>query len=183
MLKPRDFVLAVMVVTVSQIASAQKPITQSTTVKTSGTIVSIDSSTRTVVLRTSNGEEDAYVMGPEVKRFNELKVGDKVNASYVESIVVTVQPPGAAAKPSTASAAVTAGTGKTPGATLATQLTATVTVKAINPAAPAVTVTTADGRTVTRKIENKKNLEGIKIGDKLDLTYTQAVLLSVEHAK
>jgi Cu/Ag efflux protein CusF len=62
-------------------------------------------------------------------------------------------------------------------------LTTTVTVKAVDPAVPSITVTTADGRTVTRKIENKKNLEGIKAGDKLDLTYTQAVLVNVEHSK
>jgi hypothetical protein len=48
---------------------------------------------------------------------------------------------------------------------------------------PSITVTTADGRTVTRKIENKKNLEGIKVGDKLDITYTQSVMLSAEAAK
>jgi hypothetical protein len=48
---------------------------------------------------------------------------------------------------------------------------------------PSVTVTTADGRTVSRKIDNKKNLEGIKVGDKLDLTYTQSVLMSAEQSK
>jgi hypothetical protein len=59
----------------------------------------------------------------------------------------------------------------------------TVTVKAINPSVPSVTVVTADGRTITRKIENKKNLEGLKVGDKADITYTQALLMSVTAAK
>jgi hypothetical protein len=62
-------------------------------------------------------------------------------------------------------------------------VTTTVSVKAIDPSVPSITVTTADGRTVTRKIENKKNLEGIKVGDKLDITYTQSVMLSAETAK
>ena len=48
---------------------------------------------------------------------------------------------------------------------------------------PSVTVTTVDGRTVTRKIEDKKNLEGVKVGDRLDITYTQAVMASAERAK
>jgi hypothetical protein len=62
-------------------------------------------------------------------------------------------------------------------------VTTTVGVKAIDPSVPSITVSTADGRTVTRKIENKKNLEGIKVGDKLDITYTRALLVSAEPAK
>jgi hypothetical protein len=43
-------------------------------------------------------------------------------------------------------------------------------------------VTTDDGRVVTRKIENKKNIENLKPGDKIDITYTQALVTSVEAA-
>ena len=46
-----------------------------------------------------------------------------------------------------------------------------------------VTVKTADGRTITRKVENPKNLEGVSPGDKIDLTYTQAALIEVAPAK
>jgi hypothetical protein len=44
-------------------------------------------------------------------------------------------------------------------------------------------VTTSDGRTVTRKVDKKSNLEGVKPGDKIDITYTEALLTSVERAK
>jgi hypothetical protein len=40
----------------------------------------------------------------------------------------------------------------------------TVTVKAIDAAVPSVTVATDEGRVVTRKIENKKNLENLQAG-------------------
>jgi hypothetical protein len=59
----------------------------------------------------------------------------------------------------------------------------TVTVKAIDPNLPSITVTTPDGRTVTRKVENKKNLDGVKVGDLIDITYTRAFLTSVERAQ
>ena len=61
--------------------------------------------------------------------------------------------------------------------------TRTVTVKAVDLQTPSITVVTDDGRTVTRKVENKKNLEGVKVGDKIDITYTQAVVVAVEPAK
>jgi hypothetical protein len=45
-------------------------------------------------------------------------------------------------------------------------------------------VLTDDGRTVTRMIRGtRKNLEGIKVGDKLDLTYTEAVVMTAEALK
>ena len=47
---------------------------------------------------------------------------------------------------------------------------------------PSITVTTPDGRTVTRKVE-EKNLEGVNVGDMIDVTYTRAVLLSIDRAQ
>jgi hypothetical protein len=70
-----------------------------------------------------------------------------------------------------------------PAGTVATQEKATVTVKAVDPAVPSITVTTADGRVVTRKVEDKKNIANVKPGDKIDITYTRAVLASVQEAK
>ena len=46
-----------------------------------------------------------------------------------------------------------------------------------------ITVTTPDSRTVTRKVENKKNLEGVKVGDQIDITYTRSLLTAIERAK
>jgi len=183
MLKTPSVLLALALLSSGSIANAQKPITKANTIKSSATIQSIDSTQRIVVLRTDKGEEDAFVLGPDVTRFNELKVGDRINFTYVESVVVTVLKPGSATSSSTAAASVVPGKGKLPGATLSQQLTTTVTIKAIDPSVPSVTVTTADGRTVTRKIEDKKNLEGVKVGDRLDITYSQAVMASAERAK
>lgn len=181
--KSRYFLGALVLLATSQLAQAQQPVTRTNTIKATATIVAIDSTLRIVTLRTASGEEDSLAVAPDVKRFNELKVGDRINMTYMESAVVTVQPPGTAPKPSTVGGGVTPGSGKSPSATAAAQVTTTVSVKAIDPAVPSITVTTADGRTVTRKIENKKNLEGIKVGDKLDITYTRAVMLSAEAAK
>ena len=44
------------------------------------TITAIDQKSRSVTLR-SVGDEDTFTAGPEVVRFNQLKVGDKINAT------------------------------------------------------------------------------------------------------
>ena len=59
----------------------------------------------------------------------------------------------------------------------------TVTVKAIDPSVPSITVTTPDGRTITRKVDDKKNIEGLSAGDQIDITYTRALLTEVQRAK
>ena len=58
-------------------------------------------------------------------------------------------------------------------------MTATVTINAIDPKVPSVTITTEDGKTMSFKVENPKNLEGVKVGDQVEITYTQALAISV----
>jgi hypothetical protein len=36
---------------------------------------------------------------------------------------------------------------------------------------------------ITRKIEDKAKLAAVKVGDKIDITYTQALLVGIEPAK
>ncbi len=158
-------------------------VTKGKTVTATATIQAIDSTTRRVTLRTDKGEEDTYTVGPEVARFNEFKVGDKVKMTYYESIVYQVRKPGDTANVADDTAAFNRAKGALPAGTLATQEKMTVTVKAVDPAVPSVTVTTEDGRTVTRMIENKKNIAGLKPGDRIDITYTQALVTSVERSK
>lgn len=166
------------------VAGAQPPpVTKSASVTGTATIQAIDSTTRTITLRNDKGEEDAFIVGPEVKRFNELKVGDKVKMTYYESLVLQVLKPGEKFDKASTDAAVSRAKSALPSGTVSMQDKLTVTVKAIDPAVPSITVTTADGRTVTRKIENKKNIEGIKVGDQIGITYTRALVTSIEAAK
>ena len=162
---------------------AQQPITKMMKSSTStATIQAIDSTARTVVLRDESGEEDTYSVGPQMTRFDELKVGEKVKTTYYESVVLQIRKPG---QPDATSVdfARTAGTGALPSGTTAMQEKMTVTVKAIDQDLPSITVGTPDGRTVTRKVDDKKNLAGVSVGDLVDITYTRAVLMSVERAK
>jgi hypothetical protein len=160
---------------------AQKPVTEMASVEVTTTIVGIDKTTRLVTIKGPDGLLDTIYAGPDVKRFDELKVGDKVTFRYSESIVYQLRKPGqpAAAAPAY-DPVVTRGTGPRPGGTIADQVTTTVTVKAIDLKAPSVTVLTEDGRTVSFKVDNKKNLEGVKVDDKVEITYTTAIMISVK---
>ena len=169
------------VVSVGAQGQDEKAVTRQNQVAATATVTKIDQATRSITLRTQNGDEDTFTVGPEVKRFNELKVGDTIRATYYESLVFQLRKPGTAAAPV---AAVAGGRLKdAPGGALGAQMTTTVTVKAVDINAPSITVETPDGRTLTRRVADKKNLEGVKAGDRIDITYSQAVVVSAEPAK
>ena len=156
-----------------------KPVVKEQQVTATATIKAIDQATRSITLRAENGDEDTFTVGPRVERFSQLKAGDTIRVTYMESMVFQVAKPGA---PAATSGAV-AGGGRlkdVPGGALATHESASVTVKAVDAAAPSITVETSDGRTVTKKIADKKNLEGVKAGDRIDITFSRALIVSAE---
>jgi len=147
------------------------------------TIQAIDQTSRTITLRNDKSEEDTYSVSPAVARFNELKVGQKVRMTYYESMVFQVLKPGQTASPASFEAALNRAKSALPAGTVATQEKMTVTVNSVDMAVPSITVITPDSRTVTRKVEDKKNLEGVKAGDRIEITYTQALVTAVEAGK
>jgi Cu/Ag efflux protein CusF len=155
-------------------------VTQGEIVEMTAGIVAIDHDARLITLEDEEGEIEEIYASPEVKRFDELKVGDKVTFRYYESIVSRIRKPGESAPAPSGEPTLVRGTGAKPSGTVSQQLTATVTITALDASVPSVTVKTEDGRTMSFKIEDKKNLEGVKVGDRVDITYTAAVMITVK---
>jgi hypothetical protein len=179
----RTMLAAIVCLAAPALVLAQEPVSKTNVIKSSSTIQAIDTTSRTITLRDEKGNEDTFAVGEGVQRFNELKVGQRVNVTYYESLVLQLVKPGEKGGGESLEAALNRAKGALPAGSIATQEKATVTVKAVDMAIPSITVTTPDGRTVTRKIEQKKYLEGVKPGDKIDITMTRAFVTSVENAK
>lgn len=162
-------------------ALAQKPVSMAETVSESFTIEAIDSANRMVTLKDKDGLFEDVWCGPEVQRFEALKVGDKVTFRYHESLVSAIKPSTAAPKAPTA-AAMTRTPGKAPGGTISQQMVAVVTIAAIDAKTPAITITNDHGHKMSFRVEDPKNLTGYKVGDKVEITYTQALAVSVTPA-
>ena len=160
----------------------KKPVVTTATVTRTITIEAIERSQRLITFRDDAGVLETVVAGPAITRFDELKVGDKVTLRYYESMVLQLKKEGPSAR-DTGEVATTRGTGKSPSGTMAQQITMTVTVVSMDAALPSITVKTQNGDVVTRKVNDKKNLEGVAPGDRIVITYTQALLASVEPAK
>ena len=163
------------------VALAQKPASQTEAIEVTAKIEAIDHSARLVTLKSQDGVSETVHAGPEVKRFDELKVGDTVTFRYYESIAYVIRKPGdPSSMPVEKGPAVVRSKGERPGATVAQQKTATVTVQTIDPKVPSITVVTEGGRRASFRVQDPKNLEGVKVGDKVEVTYTEALLISVK---
>jgi hypothetical protein len=129
---------------------AQKTVSKANTITATATVEAVDYSARHVMLKNEKGETDTFAVDPAVKRFDSLKVGDKVKLTYYESLVFQLVKPGQKSSGASDEAALTRAKGALPAGSIATQEKRTVTVKAVDPAVPSITVTTDDGRTVSR---------------------------------
>jgi hypothetical protein len=69
---------------------AQEPVSKANVLRMNATIQAIDPATRSITLRDDKGNEDSFKVGDSVKRFDELKVGQRVNITYYESLVFHV---------------------------------------------------------------------------------------------
>ena len=179
----RALIAAVTLVTAAAAApAAQKPVTIGEAVTETFTIEAIDHTSRMVTLKDKDGLLEDVVCGPEVQRFDALKVGDTVTFRYYESVVTAVRRSSGPAKPPV-STGVSRTPGAAPGATISQQMTATVTIEAIDTKIPSVTVRATDGRRSSFKVEDPKNIAGYKAGDVVEVTYTRALAVSVAPAK
>lgn len=163
-------------------AAAQTPVSTAEAVTKTFTIEAIDHTARVVTLKGADAATTDIYCGAEVQRFDELKVGDKVTFKYYESLVSAIHRPEAGAKPPV-STGVTRTPGANPGGTIAKQMIAVVTLDAIDPKVGSVTIRTDDGHKFSAKVQDPKNLTGYKVGDKVEVTYTQALAISVTPAK
>ena len=66
---------------------------------------------------------------------------------------------------------------------MATQRTITATITAFDPTVPSITFSGPNNWKYTSRVEDKKALSKVKVGDRVDITWTQALLASVEDAK
>jgi len=169
-------VCAAAVLTLSVSLAAQTKTLTGPTQTVTGTIEAIEKSSRQIYLKKPDGNTEVVYVPQEVKRFDALKIGDKITAHYYENVVLRVQPPGS--KPvDEASRAVTPGAS---GGTAARQRTITATISAIDPKVPSISFTGPRGWNYSTKVEDKAALAKVKVGDKVDITWTEAMLVSID---
>ncbi len=152
-------------------------------VQISAQVVAIDTATRTVTLKGASGEPMDVVADPEVKNFDRIKVGDMVVARYLEALTLELRKSGTGSGDvKVTEGAARAQPGEKPAVAGARQVTATTDVIAVNPVKSTITLKGPRGNSMTLNVRNPEQFKVVKVGDKVDVTYTEALALSVEPA-
>ena len=172
-------VIAVAVLGIAGVALAQTKTLTGETQTISATVEAINVTTRTLTMKGPKGNYMDIVVPDSVQRFSSIKVGDTLTARYYENLVIRKKQPGEK-DVDTAAEGVTPGGAAKPAGTAAKQRTITATITALDPKVPSITLSGPNNWTYSARIEDKKVLEQVKVGDKVDMTWTEALLLEFE---
>jgi hypothetical protein len=152
-------------------------------VEVSATIVAIDRQSRKITLKGPKGDAVEFVAGDEVRNFDQLKVGDVVVARYIESLTLEVKKSVVAHGGAVVQEKVVgAQPGAQPAGAAVRQVTAIVDVTAVDPAKGTIRIKGPTGNVRTLKVQNPDQFKVVKVGDHIEVTYTEAVAVTVEPA-
>ena len=160
-------------------AAAQKPNVVSRQSVMTATVERIERSSRVVNVRGDANQVLSVYVDPSVAAFDELKTGDVVTVRYEESVVVQVRPGAALSDPHD----TTAQARKAGNAQVVEQQTAVVTIEEIDPHGQSVTYRTAGGLKAMRPVQDKRLLEGLHSGDRIEVTLTRARAVAIERRR
>ncbi|MEM5274623.1 copper-binding protein [Cupriavidus taiwanensis] len=152
------------------------------TAKVTAKIVSIDPATRSVSLKASNGKTIALVIGEEARNFEQLKVGDAVTVEYKEALTLSLKKGSGPLSIQEREISDRSAPGAKPGGTVGREVKAVADVVAVNTKANTVTLKGPKGNTMDLVVDDPAQLKGVKKGDRVEATYTEAMAVSVQPA-
>jgi hypothetical protein len=149
----------------------------------SAQVVALDKASRTITLKGPKGNVVDVVAGDEVKNFDQIKLGDFVVARYAESLTLELKKTKVkAGEPTVTEAAVRAKPGERPAGAVGREVTAIADVIGVDPKKSTITLKGPRGNVVTLNVQNPDQFKVVKKGDQVEVTYTEALALSVEPA-
>jgi hypothetical protein len=151
--------------------------------KVNAQVVGIDKATRTLTLKGPRGNVADVVAGDEVKNFDQIKLGDFVVVRYAQALTLELRKTKTGAGDvSVSEGAARAVPGERPAVAGARQITAIATVTAVDKKNSTITLKGPRGNVVTLDVHNPDQFKVVKKGDQVEVTYTEALALSVEPA-
>jgi hypothetical protein len=148
------------------------------------TVRSVDLATRHMVIANSKGETVSVKVPPEIKRLEAIKPGDKIRASYTAEVVISLATGNALPLDRASADSVRTVSGGPPSAGMATHVTVTGAVLAIDMAKHTIKLVSPKGGEVhtveVATAEGRKAMSKLKVGDKITASVTESLLVGVQ---
>jgi hypothetical protein len=134
-----------------------------------------------VTLVAADGSRATFRASPDVRNFDQVRAGDKVNVTLGERIKVFVDRDrqGGTARAAAAGMLARAPKGAKPGGIVAESFEVTATVAALDPATRTATLRFADGDTMKIPVREDVELARYKVGDPVVIQVTQHLTVLV----
>jgi hypothetical protein len=165
-------------------SESSKSVFKTAEVEASAKVIELDKTARTAVLRGPKGNVFKLDVPPEVKNFDQVKVGDDLVVRYVTAMAAVLEPTssktGIRERVET-EASGSAAAGGMPGAGAGKMIEVLAVVQAINRKARTATLRGAT-RTVTVGVPETMDIAKIKVGDEVRAVFVEAMVLNVERA-
>jgi hypothetical protein len=155
---------------------------RSNVVTVSVTVEKIDLQKRMVTLRGPEGNLRTLHVGKEVVNLPQVRVGDKVEIDYAETLAVRMAEPGEV-RNEVKAVVGKAKPGQKPGYVEETETTVTATILALDKVKETATLKLADGNMVVVQVQDPANFDKVKVGDTIVITYTNGLAIAVRSAK
>lgn len=181
-LLPRLLVVAAIVSSFSAVAqtTAAPAVLGAASVKVTATVVAIDQANRVVSLKGENGDVSVFKVSPEVKNLAQVKVGDRVTSEYIRAIALELKPGGSGIRSSTQQqSTATAASGQLPAGGVANRIVIMANVTKVDAAHQLVSLRGPKGNVFDLQVKDPATLEQIKVGDQVQATITEAVMVAV----
>ena len=152
-------------------------------VSMAGTVATLVKETREITLKGADGELVTMVASDAVKRFDEIEIGDVMTFEYYTYMKAEFRQPTAEelAEPITLIAeGGKAPEGMDPGAAVGALVKAIVTIEILNRPNMLATVRGPGGNYLSIQMEDEALIQRLNIGQKVILTYAEAIAVSLE---
>lgn len=143
------------------------------------TVEAVDMKTRMVTLRDPEGKNFTIHAGEEVINLPQVRPGDVVDVTYAETLSVRMAEPGENTNEITGVIG-RAEPGQKPAYVDVTETTVTALITGIDKVNETATLKMTDGSYRIVKVEDPTNLDKVKVGDSIVITFQEAVEIFVK---
>ena len=158
-------------------AVPEKGVVYAERTRTTATVQAVDKSARTVTLKTEDGRLVTLNVPPEARNFDQIKVGDKVGAQYLDAVAVFVRKSDAPPQAGERTTVSLAPKGEKPAGMIVKTVEMTAQVESVDVAARTIALRGPEGNVKVMKVDDSVPLQGVKPGDEVVVRHTEAVAL------
>jgi len=146
-------------------------------------VEALDAPSRMITLKSPAGKSGTFHAGDQVRRFDEIRVGDTLVAQYSVGVLAEMREPTAEEKATPKMVEETtsrAPSSAPPAGALTRTLRVVTTVDAVDPQANTITLKGPQGNTMTAIVDDPSALNGVSVGKHVVATFREQLVVAIE---